>query len=133
MNWDPHIDAEGLDPLEFEALLPVYEQVREDDPNDLVALRWLGHAYTRLGRIQEGLEVDLRLVELIPNEPVAWYNLGCSFAMLGQKGEALEALERAAVMGFADPDAYRADPDLESLRKDRRFLALLERLEREEG
>ena len=49
-------------------------------PDNVDALAELGHVYTRLGRLEAGLEVDRRLVRLIPHNPTAHYNMACSLA-----------------------------------------------------
>jgi Flp pilus assembly protein TadD len=120
--------VEGLDDLEYRALVPLYEQAREADPSDIAVLSWLGHAYTRLGRIEEGLAVDRELTQLQPEDPTARYNLACSFALLGRVAEALDALETAVALGYRDPDHMRSDPDLERLRAEPRFRKLLQEL-----
>jgi len=129
MRWDPHIDAGDIDEIEYDALLPLYEDALERDPEDLVALQWLGHAYTRLDRYEDGLRIDLKLSELVPEDPVVRYNLGCSYALTGRKDEAFVTLAKAAHLGYRDPEHYRADPDLESLRSDPRFGEMLRALE----
>jgi hypothetical protein len=58
-----------------------------------------------------------------------WYNMGCFAARLGRFGEALDYLERAVDAGYADPDKYRGDPDLEALRWNPRFKRLLRELD----
>ena len=52
------------------------------------------------------------MIEIDPNQPVAWKDLGYVHAMLGEYESALEALEEAASRGYSIP------PDsLEELRK----------------
>jgi tetratricopeptide (TPR) repeat protein len=59
---------------------------------------------------------------------VAWYNLACAHARLGQKDQAFAALGRAIDEGFSNRQTYEEDPDLAPLRSDSRFAALLGRL-----
>jgi len=126
---DEHIDPGRLDDLEHEALLPIYEAALDEDPEDFLTLAWLGNAYTRLGRLEEGLRIDLRLTALLPDDPVARYNLCCSYALLGQKEEAIGALRRAVRCGYRDADHLRTDPDVNALRDDPRFRMILDSLE----
>lgn len=56
------------------------------------------------------------------------YNAACCAALLGESDRALGLLGRAVDAGFRDADLAGADADLESLRRDPRFLALLERM-----
>jgi tetratricopeptide (TPR) repeat protein len=97
-------------------------------PDNLEALAELGQIYTQLGLWELGLEVDRRLVALVPDNPTAYYNLGCSQALLGQKDAALESLERAVDIGYDDPEFMMTDDDLASLHGDDRFRALVERI-----
>ena len=98
-------------------------------PENVEALAELGHVYTRLGRLAEGLAVDRRLVLLIPENPTVHYNLACSLALCGERERALDELERAIGLGYADPAFLLEDGDLESLRADPRFAALVKRLQ----
>lgn len=97
-------------------------------PKNLDALAELGQIYSRLGEWRKGLEVDRQLVRLVPENPTVHYNLACSLAVLGQTDPALEALERAVERGYADAEFMQGDADLESLRREPRFLELLGRL-----
>ena len=126
---DSSLDQPTLDLLEYRALLPLYESAIEEDPEDLPALYWLGHAYTRLGKHEEGLEMDLRLTALRPEDETARYNLACSHALVGNREEAFETLEEAIRLGYREPAHMREDPDLASIREDPRFREILERLE----
>jgi hypothetical protein len=60
------------------------------------------------------------------------YNAACSAALAGNPAKALRYLERAARLGFRDPAQMKADTDLESIRSDPRFQALIERAHRNE-
>jgi tetratricopeptide (TPR) repeat protein len=120
---------EGLEAAEHEALTPLYEQALEADPDDLDSLIWLGNAYTRQGRIEDGLRVDLKLTALLPADPTVRYNLACSYALLGRTDEALDEMERAVRLGYRDAEHMRRDEDLTSLRGESRFLRLLRELE----
>lgn len=100
-------------------------------PQDVEVLKALGDLYTRTGSYAEGLAADLALVRLCPREPLVWYNLACSHALLQRFDEALAALEQAIALGYRDARWIRRDRDLAALKKDKRFIALLERLARE--
>jgi Zn-dependent protease len=56
------------------------------------------------------------------------YNLACAHARAGQVGVALDWLDRAAELGFADAGLLDSDPDLDALRDDARFRSLRDRL-----
>jgi len=94
-------------------------------PDNLEALFALGNALTRIGRYEEGLSIDEKLVALLPDNATVHYNLACSLALLRRKEDALHALGRALALGFDDERLLATDPDLAALREDPRFRTLL--------
>ena len=79
-----------------------YEQLVSKEPNFIEALSCLGDAYTKGGLFREGLEVDLRLTKLKPNDPIIYYNLACSYSLLGEVDGAFESLKKAILLGYDD-------------------------------
>jgi hypothetical protein len=73
--------------------------------------------------------IDKRLVHLRPNDPLAHYNLACSFALLKRPDLSLKTLRRAVELGYRDFRYMREDRDLESIRRDPRFRQLLREFE----
>gem|GEM_PF-1012177 len=69
----------------------------------------------------------LELIELVPKDPSGQYNLACAQARQGKTDQSLAALEKAVALGFGDSQHLRDDPDLESLRRNQRFEAILRR------
>jgi len=116
-------DAIEMAGLRFQ--VAVAEEALGARPGDCDLLRFLAHAYTLLGRRDDGLEADRRLVELLPADARARYNLACSLALLGRPEEALRTLEEAVRLGFDDADLLRQDDDLESIRRDPAFAAIV--------
>ena len=121
--------AEDLDRKGLEFLAEVLRAHVRRHPRSVDALAELGHALTRLGRVDEGLEVDRQLVRLVPDNPTVHYNLACSLALLNLKDDSLDALETAIDLGYDDTDFLREDDDLSGLRGDLRFERLVRRLE----
>src|SRR5574342_30104 len=95
--------------------------VLDSNPRHPRALEMLGQALTRVGRHNEALEADLRLTNLRPKDPVAFYNLACSYSNLENLDAAFDALRRAFDLGYRDYRHLLRDPDLENVRRDRRF------------
>ena len=104
------------------------EALRKRCPRYAPVLEALGHIYTRAGRYDEGLRIDAELTDLRPNEPENWYNLACSYALVGQKDNAFASLERAIKLGYNDVDWMMKDKDLKTLHADPRFKKLLSRV-----
>ena len=112
--------------LDFE--IEFYEKLVSAYPNFIDALIPLGNAYTRRGLHDKGLQVDLRLTQLRGDDPLTWYNLACSHALLKQLDESLSALRRAVELGYHDFTYLQQDPDLASLRQSPQYRQLLESL-----
>ena len=101
--------------------------VLDSNPRHARALEMLGQALTRAGRHNEALEADLRLADLRPKDPIAFYNLACSYSNLENLDAAFDALRRAFDLGYRDYRHLLRDPDLENVRRDRRFKRLLDK------
>jgi tetratricopeptide (TPR) repeat protein len=103
------------------------ESVRKRCTPNRMILETLGELYTRTGRYEEGLKTDLELTRICPREAIAWYNLGCSYALISRKADALVALTKAIELGYKDIEWMSRDSDLESVHDDPQFRALLKR------
>lgn len=82
-------------------------------------------------RHHEGLVVDQRIARLRPADSLARYNLACSLALTQNRDEALSELRHAVELGYRDFTFMRQDRDLDSIRKDPRFRALIREFEQE--
>ncbi len=94
-----------------------YERLLSAYPDFSDVLIPLAEAYTRRGLHDKGLAVDLRLTQLRSQDPVAWYNLACSYSLLKRLHESIEALRRSFELGYADFNHLRRDPDLTNIRQ----------------
>jgi Flp pilus assembly protein TadD len=113
--------------LDFE--LDFFGAVLLRHPDYVDVLRVMGNLLTLKGRYAEGLQVDRRLVQLRPSDPLAHYNLACSYALLKRPEQALKTLRRAVELGYRDFRYMREDRDLDSIRHDPRFRQLLREYE----
>ncbi|MFA6286836.1 MAG: hypothetical protein WC661_05565 [Opitutaceae bacterium] len=105
-----------------------YESVLRRDPRYAEVIEILGGLYTKTGRIADGLRMDRKLVKLEPSNATAHYNLACSLALCRRKSDALRILERAIELGYDDYAWMAKDPDLETLKQNREFQALVAKL-----
>jgi len=87
------------------------------DPEYIEALQLLGDHYTQRGRYDQGLKVDEQLSRLEPHNPLVFYNLACSYSLIGEIDAAAHALEKALALGYRDFKWLAKDPDLRTLRK----------------
>ena len=57
-----------------------------------------------------------------------YYDQACCYAMVGQKKKALAALEQSVLLGYKDYNYMKNDNDLQSLRKEKKYLSLLDQV-----
>jgi tetratricopeptide (TPR) repeat protein len=111
--------------LDFE--LEFLGRILERDPFYADALRVHANNLAAKGQYGRALQMDRRLVRLLPDRAIPWYNLACSYAVLGMTDPSIAALQRSLDLGYRHLDHLRRDPDLKSLRHDPRFIRLLRR------
>jgi len=102
-------------------LLQAFENHLREVPEDARARILRAAYYAQEGRVEDSVrEANLAMV-LRPNEATVLYNAACTFASLGKRAEALDALRKAWDAGFKDAEWTRRDPDLVSLHGDPEF------------
>jgi serine/threonine protein kinase/Flp pilus assembly protein TadD len=97
-------------------------------PKDARALYLGGGALLQLGDHERCMEWCARALALDPEENATVYNVACSYALMGEKDQALDLLSTAVRNGFGHEDWIKNDPDFVSLRDHPRFRAMLEEL-----
>jgi predicted Zn-dependent protease len=113
----------GFSQLDFD--IDFFERLLARKPDSIEVLRILAELVSRKGKMKRAVELDRRLVELLPDDFLARYNLACSLARAGRADEAIDSLSRAILLGYDDLAHMETDPDLESLRDHPDFRALL--------
>ncbi len=113
------------DDLDFQ--IAFYEGILEKSQDFLQALMALGDLYTKKGLYEKGLNVDQKLAEIRPKDPLVLYNLACSYSLLGQVDLAYQAMKRALACGYNDFEYLLQDKDLANLLADKRFQQVLAR------
>jgi len=98
-------------------------------PDDVRALYMGANGLVALGEKELGLEWARRARKIAPADAMLLYNLGCIYSLAGQIDEALDCLERAVAGGLVHKGWYLHDSNLDPLRKQPRFLALMEKME----
>lgn len=104
-----------------------FDRVVERNPKYVLVLRCLGELLARKGLYDRSLQIDRRLVALLPGDCVARYNLACSLARGGSRRQAIEELARAIEHGYDDFGHLEVDPDLDSIRGEPAYKALMRR------
>ncbi|MBA3342208.1 MAG: protein kinase [Gemmatimonadaceae bacterium] len=98
------------------------------NPDDARALNIGATIWSNLGETERALDWAKRSLVIDPEDPQLLYNVACVYAIEGMKEDAITCLERAIDKGYGHRDWIEHDSDLNSLRSDRRFQALLERM-----
>ncbi len=121
--------ARSADASQLDFELDFYGRILERNPDYVDVLRVQGNNLTLKGRFAEGLQIDRRLVQLRPGDPLAHYNLACSYSLLKKVDLAIKTLRKAIELGYHDIRYMREDRDLEAVRHDPRFRQLLREIE----
>jgi tetratricopeptide (TPR) repeat protein len=116
---------EGQSQLDFE--IAFFDRLLAARPEYVEVLKVHGQNLATKGEHTRGLDVDVRLAQLRPHDPIVHYNLACSYAQLQMTDAAIESLDSSLRLGYRDFEHILGDPDLEHLRQDTRFLSLLVR------
>jgi tetratricopeptide (TPR) repeat protein len=106
----------SLDKQDLTVEISFLQGLRLAMPHDSELLKILGDDYTKAGRFEEGLEIDLELARLLPYDSVVFYNLACSYSILKKLKESAETLIKAIKLGYTDFDWLQKDSDLKNLR-----------------
>ena len=112
----------------YEEAIFAFETTRSGSGNNPATLAALGHAYARVGKKQEALQVLRELQEMTARRYVAPYWPAVIHAGLGETDAALDHLEKS----YAERDVwlvwFKAEPRFENLRASPRFQGLSQRM-----
>jgi len=106
-----------------------YEELVQRDPGNATARANLENAIKNKATVQERQDqigVALKGADSLPSDPRAAYNAARVYARLGDIDNAFTWLAKALDLGYDQIDYLSLDPSLANLRKDPRFLKLLE-------
>lgn len=99
------------------------------NPDDHRALYMAANGLAALGERARAREYADRALAMRPDDGMALYNIACVYALLGSHNDAIVILEKAVDLGLRQKGWFEHDTNLEGLREDPRFRALLGRLE----
>ena len=94
-------------------------------PDDPRALYMGAMSLSALGETDKARDWNRRALAMDPDDPSVLYNIACAFAVEGQKQEAISTLKKAIDNGFGHWSWIEHDSDLDSLRDDPEFKAML--------
>jgi serine/threonine protein kinase/Flp pilus assembly protein TadD len=105
--------------------LQLIEKHSENHPDDARALYLGAGILARIGDHAKGYEWARRALAIDPEETSILYNVACVYALLGKTEDALACLGKVMEHGTFYKNWAAKDSDLDSLRSDSRFHALL--------
>jgi tetratricopeptide (TPR) repeat protein len=117
---------------DYQKAVEEFRKLLEEFPFDFRANYHIAFAYLLLKNYPKSIHHFEIARRINPKDTLTLYNLACAYALHGKKDEALSALEGSVEAGFDDSKHMMADPDLESIRDDPRFLEIIRRLNSEE-
>lgn len=92
---------------EFELALRAYYRAAAENGTTPLILTAIGSASLALGRLGQAEDTLRGAVELLPDEPVAWNNLGVVLMEQGNYGEARQVFTRAFALDSGRTNAIR--------------------------
>jgi serine/threonine protein kinase/Flp pilus assembly protein TadD len=108
--------------------LQVAERHLELNPDDARALCLGAAALIQIGNRDRALDWARRASALDPTDPGILYNVACVYSVGDMKDDALTCLDKAIQNGFGHREWLVNDSDLDAIRDDARFQALLQKL-----
>jgi hypothetical protein len=110
----------------FERARERFLEAIDADPRVPEAYNGVGVTYRMRNDLAEALAWYKQALAIDPDFGDAWYNLACVHALRGEPALALRYLQIAAVNGYATAEGIEGDPDLEGLRGEPAYRALVE-------
>ena len=112
----------------WERSVKIAERYLEINPQDSRAYYSGANGLMALGEREKSLEWLQKALELDPDDGMLLYNAGCVYAMAGLKDKAFDALNQSVDAGLNQIAWFQNDSNLDALRDDPRFKALLSRM-----
>jgi hypothetical protein len=108
-------------------------ELAEIDPKDAQTQVELILSHARMGHAKVVERMAERLLEQVGRDRQVLFQVACAYAILadgqgdaaGYRNQAFFVLRKLSEIGWKDPVALETDPDLESIRGDKRFREIL--------
>ena len=114
-----------------EEAIEVIEKHLKWHPDDPRAFYLGAGSLQQLGEHERAERWIGRALAIDPTDSVVLYNVACFYALEGQGDKALNCLESAVDHGSVSASWMQNDNDLETIRENPRFDALIERLQKQ--
>jgi len=103
--------------------------IKIDEENEMANLH-LGMAIHYQGRLDEAYPIFLKLTDSDRYGEIGHYNLACIHAKKEETDKAIKRLNMAIKKGYRDIKNIQKDKDLDNIRDDRRFDAIISKLKK---
>jgi len=97
----------------------------ELNPSDARAANLLAATYATMGETDKAVDYADRSLAIDPDDAMLLYNVCCTYTLLGRYDDAIGCLERAVDKGFGHREWIDHDPDLEPIRNNPRYQAIM--------
>ncbi|MCP4668729.1 MAG: tetratricopeptide repeat protein, partial [Deltaproteobacteria bacterium] len=109
----------------LEEAIGEYQKALFIQPGFIPALNDLALAYISKREYDEALPLCMKMIELRPDNYVAYYNIACMYARQDKVEESVHWLKQAVERGFKDWEFLKKDKDLENIRNTSYFKGLI--------
>ena len=106
--------------------LKLMESSLELNPDDARAANLAAGVFGALGDAENAVKYGERSLAIDPEDPMLLYNVACMYASLGRGEQAIACLERAVDKGFGHKEWIDNDPDLNSIRNNPKYQAIVD-------
>ncbi|MEM7235639.1 MAG: hypothetical protein AAF517_25935, partial [Planctomycetota bacterium] len=102
-----------------------FSQILDELPFDFEGNYHIAFAYLLIKNYAKSIHHFEVARRIRPKDQLTLYNLACAYSLAGKAKEAIEALDASVDAGFYDADHISTDPDLNPIRKEKGFEAVL--------
>jgi serine/threonine protein kinase/Tfp pilus assembly protein PilF len=106
--------------------LQLMEGSLELNPDDARAANLAAGVYASLGEEEPAIRFAERSLAIDPEDPMLLYNVACMYSGIGRHEQAISCLERAVDKGFGHREWIDNDPDLDPIRHNPRYQAIVD-------